>query len=100
MANVIVALSPCVVASAIIFGLRALLVTLFGEQLAGLSGCTATLKRPRPHWGSVCGGHRHHLALNMPVVMPLRPSHRDFVAIIIIEPLFGGLIGMNFLTRL
>ena len=43
MANVIVALCPCVVASAIIFGVRALLVTAVPWwPVWFLSGCTAS----------------------------------------------------------
>ena len=43
MANVIVALCPCVVASAIIFGVRALLVTAVSWwPVWPLSGCTAS----------------------------------------------------------
>ena len=46
MANVIVALCPCVVASAIIFGVRALLVTAVSVIAAWLlSGCTASCSR-------------------------------------------------------
>ena len=62
MANVIVALCPCVVASAIIFGVRALLVTA-----VSVVACVAfewlyckLLKQPKPHQRPVRRGHRHH----------------------------------------
>ena len=62
MANVIVALTPCVVASAIIFGLRALLVTA-----VSVVACVAfewlyckLLKKANPTQRSVRRRHRHH----------------------------------------
>ena len=80
MANVIVALTPCVVASAIIFGLRALLVTA-----VSVVACVAfewlyckLLKKANP--------------VGMPIGELLIG---DFVAIIVVKQLFGG-IGMNF----
>ena len=85
MANVIVALTPCVVASAIIFGLRALLVTA-----VSVVACVAfewlyckLMKRANPisDLSAVVTGII--LAMNVPV------------AIVIVKQLFGG-IGMNF----
>ena len=71
MANVIVALTPCVVASAIIFGLRALLVTA-----VSVVACVAF------EW------------LYCKLLKKANPIS-DFVAIIVVKQLFGG-IGMNF----
>ena len=98
MANVIVALCPCVVASAIIFGMRALLVTA-----VSVVACVAfewlyckLLKRPNPisDLSAVVTGII--LAMNVPVGMPLgQLIIGDLVAIVIVKQLFGG-IGMNF----
>ena len=98
MANVIVALCPCVVASAIIFGVRALLVTA-----VSVVACVAfewlyckLLKKPNPisDLSAVVTGII--LALNMPVGMPLWIAVVGaFVAIVITKQLFGGL-GYNF----
>ena len=98
MANVIVALCPCVVASAIIFGVRALLVTA-----VSVIACVAfewlyckLLKKPNPvsDLSAVVTGII--LAMNVPVGMPLgQLIIGDLVAIVIVKQLFGG-IGMNF----
>lgn len=98
MANVIVALSPCVVASAIIFGLRALLVT--AVSVAASVGFEwlycKLLKRPNPIGDLSAVVTGIILALNVPVGMPLgQLLIGDFVAIIVVKQLFGG-IGMNF----
>ena len=83
MANVIVALTPCVVASAIIFGLSALLVTA-----VSVVACVAfewlyckLMKKANPisDLSAVVTG----------IILA------DFVAIIVVKQLFGG-IGMNF----
>ena len=98
MANVIVALCPCVVASAIIFGVRALLVTA-----VSVVACVAfewlyckLLKKPNPisDLSAVVTGII--LAMNVPVGMPIgQLIIGDLVAIIVVKQLFGG-IGMNF----
>ncbi len=98
MANVIVALCPCVVASAIIFGVRALLVTA-----VSVVACVAfewlyckLLKRANPisDLSAVVTGII--LAMNVPVGMPIgQLLIGDLVAIIVVKQLFGG-IGMNF----
>ena len=97
MANVIVALCPCVVASAIIFGVRALLVTA-----VSVVACVAfewlyckLLKRANPisDLSAVVTGII--LAMNVPVGMPIgQLIIGDLVAIIVVKQLFGG-IGMN-----
>ena len=98
MANVIVALCPCVVASAIIFGVRALLVTA-----VSVVACVVfewlyckLLKRANPisDLSAVVTGII--LAMNVPVGMPIgQLIIGDLVAIIVVKQLFGG-IGMNF----
>lgn len=100
MANVIVALTPCVVASAIIFGLRALLVTA-----VSVVACVAfewlyckLLKKANPisDLSAVVTGII--LAMNVPVGMPIGELLiGDFVAIIVVKQLFGG-IGCNFMN--
>ena len=98
MANVIVALTPCVVASAIIFGMRALLVTA-----VSIIACVAfewlyckLLKRANPIGDLSAVVTGIILALNVPVGMPLGELVIGaLVSIIIVKQLFGG-IGMNF----
>ncbi len=98
MANVIVALTPCVVASAIIFGWRALLVTA-----VSVVACVAfewlyckLLKKPNPIGDLSAVVTGIILALNVPVGMPLgQLIVGDLVAIVVVKQLFGG-IGMNF----
>ena len=98
MANVIVALCPSVVASAVIFGMRALLVTAFSVVV-----CVALewlycklLKRPNPIGDLSAVVTGIILALNVPVNMPLWICVVGaFIAIVVIKQLFGG-IGYNF----
>ena len=100
MANVIVALCPCVVASAIIFGARALLVTA-----VSVVACVAfewlyckLLKKANPisDLSAVVTGII--LAMNVPVGMPIgQLIIGDLVAIIVVKQLFGG-IGKNFVN--
>ena len=98
MANVIVALTPCVVASAIIFGLRALLVVA-----VSVIACVAfewlyckLLKKQNPIGDLSAVVTGIILALNVPVNMPLGELVIGaLVSIIIVKQLFGG-IGMNF----
>ena len=98
MANVIVALVPCVVASAIIFGLRALLVTAVSvvASVAFEWLYCKMLKKPNPVGDLSAVVTGIILALNVPVGMPIGELVvGDFVAIIVVKQLFGG-IGMNF----
>ena len=98
MANVIVALVPCVVASAIIFGLRALLVTAVSvvASVAFEWLYCKLLKKPNGVGDLSAVVTGIILALNVPVGMPIGELIvGDFVAIIVVKQLFGG-IGMNF----
>ena len=100
MANVIVALVPCVVASAIIFGLRALLVTAVSvvASVAFEWLYCKLLKKPNPVGDLSAVVTGIILALNVPVGMPIGELIvGDFVAIIVVKQLFGGL-GTNFLN--
>ena len=98
MGNVIISLIPCIVASALIFGYRALLVVAV-TTLA----CAAfeylyclLLKKPNPVGDLSACVTGIILALNMPVGIPLWIAVVGaFVAIVVIKQLFGG-IGFNF----
>ena len=98
MGNVVVALVPCVVASALIFGARALLLvgvttaaTVAFEYLYSL-----LMKKPNPVGDLSAVVTGLILGLNMPANMPLWIAIvGSFVAIIITKQLFGGL-GANF----
>ena len=77
MANVIVALCPCVVASAIIFGMRALLVTA-----VSVVACVAfewlyckLLKKTNPDQRPVRRRHRHHSGHERARGHAHRPAH-------------------------
>ena len=98
MRNVIIALLPCVVASAWIFGLRALLV-----EAVAVFACVAfeylycyLMKKPIPVGDLSAVVTGLILAMNVPVTLPLwMVVLGSFVAIVITKQLFGG-IGMNF----
>ena len=90
MANVIVALCPCVVASAIIFGVRALLVTVVSviASVAFEWLYCKLLKKPNPisDLSAVVTGII--LAMNVPVGMPIgQLIIGDLVAIVIVKQL-------------
>ena len=98
MGNVIIALLPCVVASAWIFGLRALLV--IGVTTAACVGFEylycLLMKKPNPVGDLSAVVTGIILALNMPVSMPLWIAIVGaFIAIVVTKQLFGGL-GFNF----
>lgn len=98
MGNVLIALVPCVVASALIFGAGALL--LVGVTTAACVGFEylycLLLKKENPVGDLSACVTGVILGLNMPVGMPLWIAVVGaFVAIIITKQLFGGL-GFNF----
>ena len=100
MGNVIIALLPCVVASAWIFGLRALLV--IGVTTAACVGFEylycLLMKKPNPVGDLSAVVTGIILALNMPVSMPLWIAIVGaFIAIVVTKQLFGGL-GFNFVN--
>lgn len=98
MGNVIVALMPCVVGSAIIFGMRALLLTAVSViACVGFEWLYCKLlKRPNPIGDLSAVVTGIILAMNVPVTMPIGELIIGaLVAIIIVKQLFGG-IGMNF----
>jgi electron transport complex protein RnfD len=98
MGNVIVALTPCVVASAIIFGARALLLTAVSViACVGFEWLYCKLMKkanPIGDLSAVVTGII--LAMNVPVTMPIfELIIGALVAIVVVKQLFGG-IGMNF----
>lgn len=100
MGNVVLALLPCVIASALIFGARALLV--IGVTTAACVGFeylyTRLMKKPNPvgDLSAVITGII--LALNLPVSIPLWIAIVGaFISIVIAKQLFGG-IGFNFVN--
>lgn len=98
MGNVIIALLPCVVASALIFGWRALLVV--GVTTAASVGFEylycLLMKKPNPVGDLSAVVTGIILGLNMPVGIPVWIAIIGaFVAIVIAKQLFGG-IGFNF----
>lgn len=98
MLNVIIALIPAVIASAIVFGLRALLV--IAVCVASCIGfeylCRRLMKRDNTITDLSAAVTGVILALNLPVTIPLWMAVLgSFVAIVIVKQLFGGL-GQNF----
>ena len=100
MGNVIIALMPCVVASIIIFGIRALLVeavTVFACVAFEYLYCYL-MKKPIPVGDLSAVVTGLILALNLPVSIPLWIAVLGaFVAIVLAKQLFGG-IGFNFVN--
>ena len=98
MGNVIIALVPCILAAAFIFGMRALLVV--GVTVAACVGFeylyTLLMKKPNPVGDLSAVVTGIILAMNLPVNMPLWICVVGaFIAIVVIKQLFGG-IGFNF----
>ena len=98
MLDVIIALVPAIIASTIIFGLRALLLVLVCVASCVLSEVIYSLivKKPIPvlDLSAVVTGVL--LAFNLPVSLPIwQAVIGSVVAIIVVKQLFGGL-GMNF----
>lgn len=98
MLNVIIALIPAVIASGIIFGPRALLVT--AVCIISCVGfeylCRRLMKRDNTITDLSAAVTGVILALNLPVTIPLWMAVLgSFIAIVIVKQLFGGL-GQNF----
>ena len=98
MGNVVISLVPCIIASAMIFGLRALLLTaVTTAACVGFEYLYCMLmKKPNPVGDLSAVVTGIILAMNVPVGMPIgQLIIGDLVAIIVVKQLFGG-IGMNF----
>ena len=98
MGHVIIALMPALVASAFIFGFRALLVT--GLTVAACVGFEALycvlMKKPVPVGDLSAVVTGLILAFNLPATIPLWIAVVGaFIAIVVVKQLFGG-IGCNF----
>ena len=98
MLDVVIALIPAFVASVLIFGPRAALVTLFCvAACVGFEGCyQKILKKPSTihDYTAVITGLL--LAFNLPVTIPLwQAMFGCFIAIVLVKQLYGGL-GKNF----
>ena len=98
MGHVIIALMPALVASAFIFGFRALLVT--GVTVAACVGFEALycvlMKKPVPVGDLSAVVTGLILAFNLPATIPLWIAVVGaFIAIVVVKQLFGG-IGCNF----
>ena len=98
MRDVCIAMAPALIASVIIFGFRALLVTAVSVAAAVLTeflyqkGTTQTVTIS--DWSAVVTGML--LAFNLPVSIPLwQAAFGSIVAILVVKQLFGGL-GRNF----
>ena len=98
MGNVLVALVPCVVASAMIFGYRALVVVAVTTASCVLFEYlySQLMHKPNPVGDLSACVTGVILALNVPAGMPLWIcAVGAFVAVVVIKQLFGGL-GYNF----
>ena len=98
MGNVVISLVPCIIASAMIFGLRALLLTaVTTAACVGFEYLYCMLmKKPNPvvDLSAVVTGII--LAMNFPVTLPLWMGIVGaFISIVLVKQLFGGL-GYNF----
>lgn len=98
MGHVLIALSPAIISSTVIFGIRALLMIIFCAAGAVLCEglCNMVMKR-EPTIGDLSAVVTGViLAFNLPVSLPLWMAFIGvFVAIVIVKQLFGGL-GQNF----
>lgn len=98
MGHVLIALFPAVVASTIIFGIRALLLIAFCTATAVIWErlCNLITKRPSSIGDLSAAVTGVILAFNLPVTLPYwMAAIGTFVSIVIVKQLFGGL-GQNF----
>ena len=98
MISVLVSLLPAVVASGIIFGLKAILVilTCVSSSLIFEYGCRLIMKKKQTISDLSAAVTGVILSLNLPATIPLwQAIIGSFIAIVIVKQLFGGL-GQNF----
>ena len=98
MGNVVISLVPCIIASAMIFGLRALLLTaVTTAACVGFEYLYCMLmKKPNPVGDLSAVVTGIILAMNFPVTLPLWMGIVGaFISIVLVKQLFGGL-GYNF----
>lgn len=100
MADVLIALVPCVIAACVFFGMRALLLTLFCASLSvGLEAlCRLVMKRENTAFDGSAAVTGVLLALSLPANTPLPLAMVGCaVAIVVVKQMFGGL-GNNFVN--
>ncbi len=100
MLDVIIGLSPAMIASVVIFGFRAAVVILTCVASCVLSEylCRRVMKRPQTVGDLSCVVTGVLLALNLPVTIhPLIAAFGSVVAIVVVKQMFGG-IGQNFVN--
>ncbi len=100
MLDVIIGLTPAMIASVVIFGLRAVAVILTCVASCILSEYISRLimKRPQTVGDLSCVVTGILLALNLPVTInPLIAAFGSVVAIVVVKQMFGG-IGQNFVN--
>ena len=94
MGNVVISLVPCIIASAMIFGLRALLLTaVTTAACVGFEYLYCMLmKKPNPVGDLSAVVTGIILAMNFPVTLPLWMGIVGaFISIVLVKQLFGGL---------
>ena len=100
MLDVIVALTPAMIASVILFGFRAAVVILTCVAACVLCEylCRRVMKRPQTVGDLSCVVTGILLALNLPsTINPLMAVFGAIVAIVVVKQMFGG-IGQNFVN--
>ena len=100
MLDVIIALTPAMIASVILFGFRAAVVILTCVASCVLCEylCRRVMKRPQTVGDLSCVVTGILLALNLPVTInPLMAVFGCVAAIVVVKQMFGG-IGQNFVN--
>ncbi len=100
MLDVIIALTPAMIASVILFGFRAavLILTCVAACILSEYLCRKVMKRPQTVGDLSCVVTGILLALNLPVTInPLIAVFGGVVAIVVVKQMFGG-IGQNFVN--
>lgn len=100
MLDVIIALTPAMIASVILFGIRAaaLILTCVAACILFEYLCRKAMKRPQTVGDLSCVVTGILLALNLPVTLnPLMAVFGCAAAIIVVKQMFGG-IGQNFVN--
>ena len=100
MLDVLIALAPSVIAAAVLFGIRALLVVLFSASMCvGLEALSRLImRRSNTVFDGSAAVTGVILALTLPADVPLwAVMVGSFVAIVVVKQMFGGL-GNNFVN--
>lgn len=100
MLDVIIGLTPAMIASVVIFGLRAgaVILTCVASCIASEYIARRVMKRPQTVGDLSCVVTGILLALNLPVTIhPLIAVFGSVVAIVVVKQMFGG-IGQNFVN--